>query len=371
MPRIVRLSVLLPVIFLMHWALAEDDPFICRRVLVPQPNPRIIQLKKDAVKLTLNGLAYAKGLPKHMEGIKEFRDSGRYLDYANFGEMGLAELGISVRYDQAYLNAMNTGRPLIIVANHHLGIADGLAMQYLVSKARTDAPSLLFLARWIQDLLPHAVYDDETGWGTALPIEINKPKESDPDFIDKLARMKEFNGKGAETALKVLRMGGALIVFPAGHVAGMNAGAKYPANVYDEVNSWQSGFIQLARRAKADIVFANVDSVNSKAFYKYRKLFGGGDYERIIWFFSEAIAKKGKFIDVHFSKPMAVDEIYDNLSTQHPYSREELKKNADLTAELMRQFSYDVSKQFPQLLDTPDSPKKLQLVDPLGGAKVR
>jgi putative hemolysin len=317
-------------------------------------------LKKKAVYKTLDVMAALKGLPQYLKLNEELRTTGRYLNYRNFGEMGLAEIGISVRYNKVNLDALNTGKPLIIVANHHLGIADGLALQYLAGRSRQDSPSLLFLARWIEKLLPHAVYGDEQQWGTAVPVEINKPEESDPLYETKVAEVKAFNSAWARTSARVLRAGGALIIFPAGHVASINNdGGSYPESVYDAPDSWQDGFLSLARLGKADIVFANVDSVNSEDFYRHRKRFGGDDKERVIWFFSEALAKKDKAININLSKPMSLEEIYNTLSRNFGYPRETLDGNPALTTELMRKFTYKIAELFPQKLDTQDSPQKI------------
>lgn len=327
---------------------------------IPLLTRLISPLKNKAIKTILHTMAYFKGLPKYFKKIEQLRDSGDYLKYDNFGEMGLAEIGISVRYNLANFRNLNTGRPLIIIGNHHLGIADGLTLQHMASQARKDSPSILFLARWIEKLLPHAVYGDEQGWGTAIPVDINTPKLSDPMYDTKMAEINKFNSSWSRTSLKVLRNGGAAIIFPAGHVASINPGKQsYPENVYDAPNSWQEGFLNLARISKADIVFANVVSVNSQAFYEKRKRFGGGDLERVIWFFSEALAKKGQVIDVELSNPMTLEETYNALSKAYPsYTLEEIKANPSLTAELMRQYTYELSKHVPQTLDTLDSPAR-------------
>ncbi len=116
--------------------------------------------------------------------------------------------------------------------------------------------------------------------------------------------------------------------------------------------------MNLARIGNADIVFANVMSVNSQAFYKNRKRFGGGDLERVIWFFSEALAKKGRVIDVELSSPMSLNEVYDRLSEVYNVPRKTLVSDQALTTELMRQYTYQLSIVSPQILDTTDSPQR-------------
>lgn len=341
-------------------AYAETVQDLCEgslRAAIQTSQQTLDWLKKKAIDKILDGMAVLKGLPAYLKKNDELRNSRRYLNYRNFGEMGLAEIGISVRYNKDRLDGLNTGRPLIIVANHPLGIADGLALQYLAGKAREKSTSLLFLARWIEKLLPHAVYGDDLHWGTAIPVEINKPSKSDPQYEAKMAEVKSFNSGWIRKSLRVLKDGGALIVFPAGHVASMNNdGTSYPESVYDAPDSWQDSFLNLAELGRADLVFANVESVNSEAFYRDRKRFGGGDKERVIWFFSEALGKKGQSIDIKLSKPMSLDEIYNTFSQVFGRSRESLKADKALTSELMRQFTYRVSEFFPQTLDAKDSP---------------
>lgn len=219
--------------------------------------PLVIQRTKDfGIDRTLDIMAYMKGLPKYLNRVKTLIGSEEHLRYRNFGEMGLAEIGISVRINKKKLHALNTGRPLIMVANHPLGIADGLALQYLLGSVRKSSPSLLMLARWIEKLLPSAVFGDEKKWGTAIPVDINKPDPSDPLYESKMTEIKSFNSKWSRITLRELRKGASVIIFPAGQVASMNIEDKsYPHNIQDAPESWQTGLLNLARLGKADIVF--------------------------------------------------------------------------------------------------------------------
>jgi putative hemolysin len=324
--------------------------------------PLVIQKTKPfAVDKALDIMGYMKGLPKYLKRIKALIESEKYLRYRNFGEMGLAEMGISVRVNQQKLRALDTDRPLIIVANHPLGIADGLSLQYLSSSVRQNNPTLLMLARWIEKLLPSAVFGDERGWGTAIPVDINKPALSDPLYQTKVSEIKSFNSKWSRVTLKELKKGASVIIFPAGQVAGMNADKKtYPHNIQDTPGSWQNGLLNLAKLGRADIVFAQIDSVNSRAFYQKRKRFGGGDKERVVWFFSEALAKKDQTIDVYLSDPLSLDSVYQALSQTFEVPEAELQSNDQLATELMRTLTHDVNSHFPQDLDHIESPRRME-----------
>ena len=234
-------------------------------------------VKEKSIDLILKAIGIAKGLPKYLKRTTELQKSGAYEKYDNFGELGLAELGIPIKYNLEKLEGLNTGRPLIIVANHHLGIADGLALQYLSSKARGDAhPSLLLLARWIEKLFPRAIFGDKAKWGTAIPVEINKPKEDDPEYEEKMAAVKDFNSKWSKTTFRALKKGAAVIFFPAGQVAALheNVDAEYPHNVFDGEGSWKPSVINLAKMIGADIAFANVFSPALSTVRQCRKEMG-------------------------------------------------------------------------------------------------
>lgn len=317
-------------------------------------------LKKTAINNALKVMAITRGLPKYLARNDELQRTGQYLKYKNFGALGLAELGVAVHYDRAKVAGLNTERPLVIVANHPLGIADGLALQYIVGNARTGSPTLLFLARWVEKILPHAVFGDVHGWGTAIPVDISKPEPSDPRY----AEVQAFNNTWSRKSIRALKAGGALIIFPAGHVASMNKeSGAYPKNVFDAPGSWQEGVLTLARAGRADVVFAHIDSVNSEAFYKNRKRFGGGDRERVVWFMGEALGMREIGINVKLSDPMSVDAMYTALALHFGYKKEALEGDTKLTAELMRQYTYQVGRYHPQELNVTDRPQKISSPD--------
>lgn len=323
--------------------------------------PTAIQRTKAfAVDKALDMIAIKKGIPKYLKDTKKLLKSESYLKYDNFGEMGLAEIGISVRVNQQKLQALNTERPLIIVANHPLGIADGLSLQYLSGSVRKNTPSLLMLARWIEKLLPHAIFGDDKGWGTAIPVEINKPDPSSPLYESQMSEIKAFNSKWSRVTLRALQKGASVIIFPAGQVANIKLNDKsYPHNIQDAPESWQNGVLNLAKLGRADVVFAKIDAVNSQSFYKNRKRFGGADKERVIWFFSEALAKKDKTIDVYLSDPLSLTSVYEKLSQVFGIPEVEIQSNDGLATELMRRLTHDINIHFPQALNDTHSPRKL------------
>ena len=233
--------------------------------------PSVVKkLKNYAEDKTLKAIAYLRGVPPYLERMKELIAKELYLKYRDFGHLGAAELNFSIRTNrQKHLN-LNTGRPLIIIANHPLGITDGLAIQNIAGSVRTEKPVLLLLLRWIEKLMPKAVFSSNSEWGSAIPVDNRRPDPEDPANQELLDEIRTFNKQWQGKYLRVLRKGAAIIIFPAGQVSGMHKeNGSYPENVYDSENSWHSGYLSLARIGKADIVFAHIDNVNSWFFYKY------------------------------------------------------------------------------------------------------
>lgn len=320
-------------------------------------------LKAKRADMALTIMAYSEGLPARLKRIKHLEQTGQYLAYKNFGAMGLAETGVPVRYNQKRFHSLNTKRQLVIIANHPLGIADAWSLLYIAGRARGDSETLLFLARWVEKLFPPAIYGDPHGWGSGLLVDIDKPLLTDPQYSTKIADFNYFNMKWARSGIRVLRLGGAVIIFPAGHISTINKdGSSYPKNVYDAPDSWMTGILDIARMGgNADIVFAHVDSVNSEEFYNNRRRYGGGDKERVIWLLKETQAKASQSVDVQFSDPMSLNDLYETLALRFGLSRKQLEADPKLTVELMRQYTYKVPEYFPQILDTTDLSQKMKI----------
>ena len=323
---------------------------------------------KDAA---LAALAVQKGVPQYIKRKDHLIESRTFLEYDNFGQLGLAELKLPANFNFEQAMKLNSGRPLIVLANHPLGVADGLALQALVSKARPNQVSALLLADWIKRLLPEAVYEGPESWGRAIPVDISHPDPNAPNFAELSEAIQKVNAQSTRTALKVLRANGAIIIFPAGHVSSFVPGlGGYPNNVQDAPGSWMPSALALARIAKADIVFAHINTVNNKSFYENRKRFGGGNRERIIWFISEAVKLQNRGVNIALSTPMSLEQVVSELNERFKgqtilgtevddVSEATLKNQPEVVMEMMRRYTYQSTRFFPQQLDSRYLPQKL------------
>ncbi|XOV81197.1 MAG: GNAT family N-acyltransferase [Aestuariibacter sp.] len=158
----------------------------------------------------------------HLQGIEFIEQAFEYLNFS-----------YSVR-DSEKDNIPAEG-PVVIIANHPIGSVDGLALLKMVSDIRPDvkavANEMLMAVKPLREmLLPVNVMSGGTGKKYIARIQAH------------------LNDKGA------------VIMFPAGEVSRMR-----PQGVRD--TKWNSGFLRMAKAAKAPIVPVFIDGKCSRLFY--------------------------------------------------------------------------------------------------------
>ena len=116
----------------------------------------------------------------------------------NFWLTVIKELDLKLIFNEAKILKIPANGPLLIVANHPFGFADGLALGYVISLVRSD-----------QKLLAHSVFEkiSETQ-KHFIPIKFSQGSSA----------LKE-NVKSMKIAKEHLRSGGCIMIFPAGQVA--------------------------------------------------------------------------------------------------------------------------------------------------------
>ena len=152
----------------------------------------------------------------------------------DFVERVLDLLGTSYHVNQRERENIPVDGPLLVVANHPLGMQDALALLQLVSSVRSDVRIL------------------GNDWLAVVPP------------LRKLLLPVDVFGNGATSRLRgiyrALDNGEALIVFPAGEVSRVG-----PAGVRD--GRWSDGFARLSLRSKAPVLPVHVAARNSTMFY--------------------------------------------------------------------------------------------------------
>jgi putative hemolysin len=175
---------------------------------------------------------------KEMQGFAKEFPNHQGIDFV---EQVLEYFSISYSVRDVEKERIPSEGKLVIIANHPIGSLDALALIKLISEVRRDikvvANQMLMALPPLQPML--------------LPVnnmQGNTPKQN----IQKIQQH--------------LMSEGAVIVFPAGEVSRLR-----PQGIRD--TQWQSGFLRIAKRAKAPVLPVFIDAKNSKIFYGLSMLY--------------------------------------------------------------------------------------------------
>lgn len=158
-----------------------------------------------------------------------------------FWKEALKLLQIDLHFDAAKLKKIPKNEPLVIVANHPYGVLDGLAIGYIASHIRSEyrvlTNSVLCKAEEIENHV--------------LPVDFSPTKEA-----------WEINLDSRQKARALLKLGGCLVIFPAG-------GVSYKNRIKDEYawdNAWQPFTAALIQGNKANVLPLYFEGQNSELF---------------------------------------------------------------------------------------------------------
>lgn len=159
----------------------------------------------------------------------------------DFYDSAIRKLDLTVNYDQDKLQAIPKTGALVVVANHPYGVLDGLIINQLMQRVRSD---FKVLTNGVLCRAPEAN-------ANLLPIDFSGTPEA-----------LETNLNTRKIAREVLKQNGCIVVFPAG-------GVSTVPNWKDKVaqdNEWQPFIGSLIQSAKADVVPLFFEGQNSRLF---------------------------------------------------------------------------------------------------------
>ncbi len=193
----------------------------------------------------------------------------------DFFDRLLSTLKIQYECTAADLRRIPSKGAAIVVANHPMGLADGVILGSLMQRVRAD---FRFLANSILMGVPQL---------RAHVIPVNPFGGSEATL---------YNRAGLRRAMEWLRDGGLLVVFPAGEVASM----RLPGLAIEEPE-WNENEVRLIQRMKAPAVPVFIHGGNSVAFHAAGLVNPG---LRTLMLPSELLNKSGSNIRISIGNPV-------------------------------------------------------------------
>lgn len=177
----------------------------------------------------------------HEREFQEFAETYPHVQGIDFVEQVLEYFNISYSARDVEKERIPSEGRVVIIANHPIGTLDALALIKLLSEVRNDvkvvANQMLMAVEPLHELL--------------LPVN-NMQGGTEKNKIQNIEAH--------------LQNEGALLIFPSGEVSRLR-----PQGVRD--TRWRSGFLRIARQAKAPILPVFIDAKNSPLFYGVSMLY--------------------------------------------------------------------------------------------------
>lgn len=256
------------------------------------------------------GLRWARWTIERALGVTAARTvlgEAAYLEGRDFVEGVLAALEIEPDLAACPRGEIPASGPLVVVANHHFGIVDALLALSLILPVR---PDLKVAANRSLANFPQLR-------GLTIPIVVPRTPH-------------EAIG-GPRKLVRHLRSGGAVLIFPAGRVAGRG----WRGVVED--HPWSTGVGRLVGLSGAAVVSLAFEGGNSRLFYLARRVhFRLGT----LLLLRELLNKRGRRIPVH------VGELVSPTETAEP-------PDPALLTERLRRATDDLLRSTPAVRRTP------------------
>jgi putative hemolysin len=191
-----------------------------------------------------------------------------------FWDAAIRKLDLTVNYDREKLAAIPKTGALVIVANHPYGVLDGVILNHIVSKVRSD----------YKVLTNSVLCQAEDARANLLEINFSATEEA-----------LKTNLETRKISREILKNGGCIAVFPAGGVSTI-------PSLKDKVaqdTEWQSFIGGLVQSAQTDVLPIFFEGQNSRLF-QVVSLFS--PTLRLSMFFKEVADKIGWTIGVRIGE---------------------------------------------------------------------
>ncbi|MEL6947600.1 MAG: lysophospholipid acyltransferase family protein [Pseudomonadota bacterium] len=223
----------------------------------------------------------------------------------DFFDAAIDRLELKVDFDEERLAAVPRTGPVLFIANHPYGVADGIVLTWLAKKARPD----------VKVMANHVLCQAPEAGSNLMPVDFSGTREA---LRTNIATRKE--------ALATLNQGGAVGIFPGGGVAASEKPWKGPA--VDP--TWHTFLAKLVQQGKATVVPIYFDGQNSRLF----QLASHTSYTlRLALFFRETHRLIGSQLRIAIGDPIGPDDLAD-LSQKDALVRHLRKKTYELAQSL-------------------------------------
>ena len=226
----------------------------------------------------IGAIEYLSGQPRLQ---RLYDNHHRFGDPAeSFWDAAVRCLRLTLDGDLRALAAVPRSEPLLVIANHPFGVVDGLVISHLIGRVRPDFK-----------LLAHeAINRAPEVRGHLLPIA-----------FDETRRARLNNVESCRLALRHLRDGGALIIFPAGEVS-------TAARIFDCATDapWKPFTSKLITSAEATVLPVFFEGQNSWLFHASSKVC---PVLREALLMNEVTRRIGAEIRLHIGQPLPFDSL--------------------------------------------------------------
>lgn len=239
-----------------------------------------------ATNLEKSGLRFSAGFLMwlfNIDKLNKLYSDAFHKDAIPFINSALDILNVQLNASKRDMDKIPKEGPFVVTSNHPFGLLDGMLMLKVLHEVRPDAKVMAnFLLQRIQPLKDHFI--------PVNPFEQYKEGRS--------------SYAGIKAALKHLKDGHPMGLFPAGEVSTKQPGSKKISD-----RDWQATAIRLVKKSGVPVVPMHFSGQNSALFHLIGKIH---PLLRTACLPNELFTKRDKTITVKIGKPISPKEIQEN-----------------------------------------------------------